>query len=246
MTSKTYQPSANREPLILIVPESAEALPEVSAEAGAGHWQTRWTRHRDDCRRLELGMWDAPHRNTWINQLNLAIYRAATDFNRPVLLVGHGLGCLTIAWWAEYERPAPDGPVIGALLVAPPDPDRPGLDPRLAKFVATPRQPLPFPSYLVASANDPACSLRSALGLARDWGSRFADAGAAGHIDAHSGLGDWALGQRLVGRLLNEYRPGSYQGPMLHIAPTRIRHPAPVSAKAQPRPAEPMRMLLPS
>lgn len=213
MASKACQPSATREPLILIVPESAETGPD--------HWQARWERHRGNCRRLELGMWGAPHRNTWINQLNLAIYRAASDLGRPVLLVGHGLGCLTIAWWADYEQPASDGPVIGALLVAPPDPDRLARDPCLAKFVATPRKPLPFPAYLVASANDPACSLRSAMDLARDWDCRFAEAGPSGHIDARSALGDWALGQRLIGRLLNEYRPGSYEGPMLHVAPAR-------------------------
>ncbi len=204
MASKAPQHSSPREPLILIVPESEESGPD--------HWQARWERHRDNCRRLDLGLWDDPHRNTWVNKLNLAIYRA----DRPVLLVGHGLGCLTIAWWAEYERPTPQGPVIGALLVAPPDPGRPGQDPRLAKFAATPRTPLPFPAYLVASANDPACPLRSAIELARDWDCRFAEAGAAGHLDAASGLGDWALGQRLLGRLLNEYRPGTFAGPLLH------------------------------
>lgn len=217
---------ATREPLILIVPESAEFRPD--------HWQDRWARDRSDCQRLDLGLWGEPHRNTWVNKLNLAIYRA----ERPVLLVGHGLGCLTIAWWAEYERPAAPalgGPVIGALLVAPPDPDRPGQDRRLAKFVATPRQPLPFPSYLAAGANDPACSLRSAMKLARDWGSRFAEAGSVGHLDARSGLGDWAPGQRLLGRLLNEHLPGSYQSPMLDAAPAQRAKPAPASSN---RPAE--------
>jgi predicted alpha/beta hydrolase family esterase len=229
MATKAYPSPRSREPLILIVPESAETSPD--------HWQTRWERHRDNCQRLDLGMWDDPHRNTWINKLNLAIYRATEgsgdSSGRPVLLVGHGLGCLTIAWWAEYERPSPNGPVIGALLIAPPDPDRPGADPscgdpRLAKFAACPRQPLPFPAFVVASASDPGCSLRSAIQLARDWDCRFADAGATGHIDAASGLGDWALGQRLLGRLLNEYRPGSYDGPML-FAPAR--KPAPQAAR---------------
>ena len=151
----------------------------------------------DDPELQKFMQWADPHRNTWINKLNLAIYRA----DRPVLLVAHGLGCLTVAWWAEYERPAPGGPVIGALLVAPPDPDRPaaaldrpGSDPRLAKFTACPRQPLPFPAFVVASANDPACSMRGAVQLARDWDSRLADAGPAGHLDAGSNLGDWALG----------------------------------------------------
>ena len=235
MAKTAYQTSVTREPLILIVPESAETR--------ADHWQDRWPRHRENCQRLDLGLWDRPHRNTWVNKLNLAIYRASSDLERPVLLVGHGLGCLTIAWWAEYERPAAPGhggPVIGALLVAPPDFDRPGNDPRLGKFVATPRHPLPFPTYLVASANDPACSLRSAMDLARDWDSRFAEAGAVGHLDARSGLGDWALGQRLVGRLLNEHRPGSYQGPLLHAAPAdRAQRPAARAlAPASARPTE--------
>lgn len=213
MASKAPQHASPHDPLILIVPETAETGPD--------HWQARWERHRGNCQRLDLGMWDNPHRNTWINKLNLAIYRA----DRPVLLVGHGLGALTIAWWAEYEQPpkssGAQGPVIGALLIAPPDPDKPGQDQRLAKFAATPRHPLPFPAFVVASANDPACSLRSAIQLARDWDCRFAEAGAVGHLDADSGVGDWALGQRLLGRLLQEYRPGSYDGPLLHNARPR-------------------------
>ena len=52
---------------------------------------------------VELGMWDQPHRNTWINQLNLAI-RAA---DRPVILAAHSLGCLAVAWWAQPEQPGP-------------------------------------------------------------------------------------------------------------------------------------------
>lgn len=222
MASKAFDPTPvaapTGEPLILIVPESAPA--------GRDHWQSRWERRRDGCRRLDLGMWDDPHRNTWINKLNLAIYRAASDLDRPVLLVAHGLGCLTVAWWAEYERPGPAGPVIGALLVAPPDPDlaeadHPGADPRLVKFAACPRQPLPFPAFVAASSNDPGCSMRGAVALARDWECRLADAGPVGHLDADSAVGDWALGQRLLGRLLNAHRPDSYEGPVLYPLPAR-------------------------
>jgi hypothetical protein len=57
-------------------------------------------------------------------QAGLAIQRAESA-GRPVVLVAHSLGCLAVAWWAEYERLAnglrADLPVIGALLVAPPD-----------------------------------------------------------------------------------------------------------------------------
>ncbi len=176
-------------PLVLIVPGLNGS--------GPAHWQSRWEQSLPDCRRVDLGMWDNPHRNTWVNKLNLAIERAG----RPVVLAAHSLGCLAVAWWAEYEQPDAGSPVVGALLVAPPDIDRPGIDPRVARFGAAPRRELPFPTLLVASRDDPWCSLRSATELARDWGCRFADAGAVGHVNADSNLGDWSFGRKLLSRL---------------------------------------------
>lgn len=171
--------------------------------SGPGHWQTLWEQQLPDCRRVELGMWDNPHRNTWVNQLNLAI--RGTD--RPVLLVAHSLGCLAVAWWAQLERPADDGPVRGALLVAPPEVDHDPLDPRIATFGPTPSVRLPFPSIVVGSHDDPFMTLGAARRLARRWGCAFADAGLAGHINANSGLGDWAFGQSLLRDLIESGQP---------------------------------------
>ncbi len=182
------------DPLILIVPGLNNSNPQ--------HWQSRWERQREDCRRVDLGMWDDPHRNTWVNKLNLAIHQA----DRPVVLVAHSLGCLAVAWWAEYEQPSYGNPVVGALLVAPPDVDRPGADPRLARFGACPRKPLPFLSFLAASQNDHYCKLRTARMLAADWESSFVFAGAVGHINADSGIGDWDFGKDLLDRLLRNDR----------------------------------------
>jgi uncharacterized protein len=167
-------------PLILLVPGIHNSGPE--------HWQSRWEAQRGDCRRAELGMWDDPHRNTWVNQLNLAIHHAG----RPVLLVAHSLGCLAVVWWAEMEKP---------------DVGRPGVDPRLARF-ALPGEPrrLPFPSILVASEDDPYCDLGAAHSLAEALGSRIENVGAVGHINAASGLGDWPRGQRLLAELLRDHR----------------------------------------
>lgn len=184
----------SEDPLVLIVPGLNNSNEE--------HWQSRWESQRYDCHRVDLGRWDDPHRNTWVNKLNLAIYRA----QRPVVLVAHSLGCLAVAWWAEYEQPAFGNPVVGALLVAPPDVDRPGTDPRLARFGSTPRNPLPFPTFLAASRDDHYCRQKAARMLARDWSARFADAGAVGHINADSGLGDWQFGQVLLEQLLREHR----------------------------------------
>jgi predicted alpha/beta hydrolase family esterase len=182
------------DPLILIVPGLNNSE--------ANHWQTLWEQERDDCHRVDLTGWDDPHRNTWVNRLNLAIYRA----KRPVILVAHSLGCLAVAWWARYEQPAYGNPVVGALLVAPPDVDRPGSDPRLARFGACPRDALPFPAILAASRDDDYCVQRTARMLAKDWGARFADAGAIGHINAQSPIGDWPEGKALLGQLLHEHR----------------------------------------
>ncbi len=181
------------EPLVLIIPGLNDSGPR--------HWQTLWERKLAECTRVDLGMWDNPHRNTWVNKLNLAIDRA----DRPIILVAHSLGCLAVAWWAEYERSAlghnqGENPVKGALLVAPPDVDRPGIDPRIARFGAAPRGELPFPAFLVASRNDPWCNLRTAAQLAQDWGCRFADAGAVGHINAES---TWAIGRWVNGYCVN-------------------------------------------
>ncbi|MEO5587256.1 MAG: alpha/beta hydrolase [Novosphingobium sp.] len=192
-------------PLILTVPGLENS--------GTEHWQTLWEQDRGDVRRVELGMWDRPHRNTWVNQLNLAIHNAS----RPVVLVAHSLGCLAVAWWAKYERPAADGPVIGALLVAPPEVDFFPLDERLSQFAPAPTEPLPFRSILVASRNDPYMGIRTARQQARAWGSAFADAGEAGHINADSQLGDWQFGKVLLTRLLEPQNDAAN-------APTPQRH----------------------
>lgn len=180
---------SSKDPLILTVPGLGNS--------GPGHWQTRWEETLPDCHRIDLGLWDDPHRNTWVNKINLAIQRA----DRPVVLAAHSLGCLAVAWWAEFEQPR-DGKVIGALLVAPPDVEVRPIDRRLTRFAPFPHGELPFPSVLVSSRNDPYMGIGQAQQLAQAWGSDFVDAGEAGHINAESELGEWTFGQLLLGQLL--------------------------------------------
>jgi predicted alpha/beta hydrolase family esterase len=170
--------------------------------SGPGHWQTIWEAERDDCHRIELGCWNVPIRNVWMSRIAQAV-RAARS---PVVLVAHSLGCLAVAWWASLVGETAANAVRGALLVAPPDVDRPRVDQRLARFAPAPRTPLPFPSILVASNDDRYASIARSAEMARDWLSDFVDVGELGHINADSGLGAWQDGQALLARLI-ESRP---------------------------------------
>ena len=187
MTVRTVDTDTS--PAILLVPGLGNS--------GPAHWQSLWEAERDDCQRVDLGMWDAPHRNSWVTKLGHAIHQS----DRPVILVAHSLGCLTVAWWAALEKPVWQEKVIGALLVAPPEVDTAPADSRLASFDPAPKGHLPFPSILVASHNDPYMRFERARLLAGFWGSSFADAGEVGHINADSNIGSWDFGQFLLARL---------------------------------------------
>jgi predicted alpha/beta hydrolase family esterase len=195
-----------RVPVVLTVPGLDNS--------GPGHWQTIWEQQRHDTHRVDLGMWSRPHRNSWVTRLGQAIRTAQT----PIVLCGHSLGCLAIAWWTILEGQAFGHPIAGALFVAPPDCDHLDAADRLAGFGPTPRKSLPFPSLLVASRNDPYASYEWSESLARDWGSEFVDAGALGHINAASSIGDWPDGQALLERLVA-------------TATERARDPAPLETR---------------
>lgn len=165
--------------------------------SGPGHWQTRWEQLYPWFDRVDLGLWDAPDRQVWVQRLDQAI-RAAQG---PVILVAHSLGCVAVACWAALVGHSGRDPVVGALLVAPADPDSPRAPTPLKQFAPAPGSALPFPSILVASRNDPHASFDRSTRMARAWGSHLVDAGAAGHINADSRLGDWPLGITLLDRL---------------------------------------------
>lgn len=166
--------------------------------SGPSHWQTLWESARPDTVRVELGMWHTPHRNAWVTKLDQAIRQAKA----PVILAAHSLGCLAVAWWAEMTRQPYGWPVAGALLVAPADVDRPDARAELATFGPTPTAPLPFPSIVVASRDDPWIAIERAHSLAVGWGSHFVDAGEQGHLNAASGIGWWKEGQELLNRVI--------------------------------------------
>jgi predicted alpha/beta hydrolase family esterase len=138
-----------------------------------------------------------PLRGDWIARLEDVVLSTRA----PAVLVAHSLGCLLVAAWASHSRNTHR--VKAALLVAPGDVEQEALRPVLASWAPIPLQTLPFKSTLVASQNDPYCSYARAQGFAAAWGSTLVDAGAAGHINADSGLGAWPGGQGLLNELLH-------------------------------------------
>lgn len=166
--------------------------------SGPLHWQSLWENKREDCYRVDLGMWERPHRNTWLNKLNAAIASAKA----PVILVAHSLGCHAVAWWNRFASSDERSKVAGALLVAPPGVENLPSDSPLAAFAPLARERLSFPSILAASRNDEYASFGRSRKMARLWGSRFIDAGWTGHINADSGLDSWPYGEFLLDRLI--------------------------------------------
>ncbi|WP_311222136.1 MULTISPECIES: alpha/beta fold hydrolase [unclassified Acidovorax] len=164
--------------------------------SGEGHWQSRWEALHG-YQRVEQHDWMRPLRGDWSARLEEVV----VDAGGPVVLVAHSLGCILTAWWAAHSRNTHR--VQGALLVAPGDVEHPDIAPLLPSWSPIARQLLPFPAVLVGSHDDPYCAFDRAQALAADWGARLHDAGARGHLNAESGLGDWPEGRALLASLTN-------------------------------------------
>ena len=173
---------------ILIVPGYTNSGPD--------HWQSRWQNRLSTARRVEQAEWSKPVREYWVATFVEAV-RAAT---RPVVVVAHSLGIPTVI----HALPEVGERIAGGFLVAPPDVADPSMRPKhLMTFGPYPRDPLPFPSVVVASRDDPFCRFEVADDLAAAWGARFVDAGESGHINALSGHGPWPEGSILFANFLS-------------------------------------------
>ena len=67
-----------------------------------------------------------------------------------------------------------------------------------------PDAPLPFPSLVVGSLNDPYMPLEQCRHYASLWGSDLIDLGHAGHINVARGFGRWVHGYRLASLIQRE------------------------------------------
>lgn len=163
--------------------------------AGPDHWQMRWLKGIRNAWLVQQQNWDEPDRADWTQ----GVVGAAQKARLPVFLVGHSLGVLAIVHAARHLA---GGKVIGAFLVAPPDPERPTVPDAVRSFAPVPTDPLPFPSLLITSRTDTYCAFAQAEDFALAWGSRLVDAGDAGHINLESGHGPWPEGLLTFGQFL--------------------------------------------
>jgi uncharacterized protein len=156
-------------------------------DSGPGHWQSRWAEQLPGARRIVQDDWVSPTRAAWVG----ALARQIEEAPGPVILVAHSLGCIAVS----HLPRAACARVQGALLVAPADPERRAV---LSDFAPVPFARLPYRNIMVASSNDPFCSVRLAGAYARAWGSEFVRLQEAGHINIDSGHGAWPLGLALL------------------------------------------------
>jgi uncharacterized protein len=197
-------------------------------DSGPSHWQSRW-QVRHGYTRVEQHDWQRPLRGDWLARLDEVVANhltAAKTLLNPellthenngleanyaykdalsspsIVLAAHSLGCHLIAAWAAASRHT--AAVRGALLVAPPDLTRDDLPPDLHSWRKPVLNALPFPALCVVSGNDPFASLDAGRSMAAAWGARCVEAGALGHINGESGLGDWPAGHALLQELMKD------------------------------------------
>jgi len=175
--------AARRHPLRPFASHTPVVIVPGLRDSGPQHWQTLWHRRHADFLRAAPDAVDVPALDEWASAIADVLAK-----HPPALVVAHSFGCLATLRAAQAHGCT----LAGALLVAPADPDRFGIDDLI------PHAPLSFPATLVASTDDPWLKLVKAGLLASRWGCRLECVGAAGHINAESGLGDWPAGFALL------------------------------------------------
>lgn len=175
--------------------------------SGTEHWQSYW--ERDPAwrvTRIRPASWSRPQVSDWL----AAVERGVAESGPATVVVAHSLGCLAVAHLAAGVLPAK-----AVVLVAPPDVHGPRFPPAATGFRNLAQAPLRIPGLLVSSTDDPYCDPVVAARLAILWRIRHIVAGAHGHLNVASNLGDWPQGRRLIENIVttpSEYEPPSAKG----------------------------------
>ncbi len=162
--------------------------------SGPKHWQTLWEKMDPTFERVEQQNWKHPVCSEWVATLDAKVTASAG----PIILVAHSLACLLVAHWAVVASPGNVAKVTGAFLVGFPDTGSSVFPEAALDFAPLPLNPLPFPSLIVASTDDPYGTPEFARQCARAFGGGIVILGARGHINGDSGLGTWEEGRKLL------------------------------------------------
>jgi len=166
-------------------------------DSGPEHWQTHWQRDLHALR-IEVADWCSPRPDLWISAIEAGVAALAGRDSQPPVLVAHSAGCIAIAHWARTAR----WPIRAALLVAPADVDHAESLASLRAHGPVPAEPLPFPSLVVTSDDDPCVDVERAEHFATAWQSELVVIRGGGHLNSASGLGRWRYGRALLAGLL--------------------------------------------
>ncbi len=163
--------------------------------SGPQHWQTHWENDYGFTR-IQQADWDNPVATIWTKTIEEKLVNYPLQ---EVVLIGHSLACCTIVKWAARY-----GHIIkGALLVGPSDTEAASYPPGTSGFAPMPAYRLPFPSIVVASSDDFYVSMERSKFFACNWGSKWVNAGALGHINIASNIGHWPQGYAILQQLIN-------------------------------------------
>lgn len=162
--------------------------------SGPDHWQTHWERTLPNIERIHQRDYENAVCSEWVE----TIQNVAAESGNEVVLVGHSCGSIAIAHWAKKY----DAHIAGAMLVGPSDVEQPDFPKNAIGFAPVPLEPLPFPTIVVASSDDPYVSLERATYFASCWRSTLVNIGPAGHINTASGHGSWPAGIDILKGLL--------------------------------------------
>ena len=161
--------------------------------SGPDHWQSYWAKSLPNATRVVQRNWDHPQKETWIETLD----EAASKLDSETIFVSHSLGVVTTVHWLlrRAARGGVPAAVKGLFLVSPSDPDEIEI---ISSFAPMPLGKLPVPACVVASENDPFVRIERARFFAESWGAKLFEAGALGHINAKSNLGEWEQGRAFL------------------------------------------------
>ncbi len=163
--------------------------------SGPDHWQSWFEQHIPESIRVIQRDWKDANLADWSSRVRREISRNPGQ----IFIAAHSFGALA-AVQAAFDHSDRIG---GAMLVAPADPEKFGIEDNL------PDVQLPFRAVVVASANDHWMSLEQSAHWADLWGADFINLGEAGHINAESGFGPWPEGLAIFERLRRSHATDS-------------------------------------